>query len=120
MPIRASFTYDDYVLRRNIRELDPKIQREVKAAVLSQGTQGIAALKQNAPWTDRTGAARSGLHTLVTLGGDQHVILYAHTVHYGIWLEVKFSGRDATIMPTILKEGPDLMRKLDGIIGRLE
>lgn len=115
----VTFTMDDYVLRRNIRELKPKIQREVKAVVQRQGTQGIAALKQNAPWTDRTGAARSGLHTIVMLGGDQHVIIYSHTVHYGIWLEVKFNARDATIMPTIKIEGPDLMKKLDGLMRRI-
>ena len=115
--VRVSFTMDDHVLRRNVRELKPKIQRKVKAVVQQQGTQGIAALKQNAPWTDRTSAARNGLHTIVMLGGDQHVIIYSHSVHYGIWLEVKFSGRDATIMPTIQKEGPDLMRKLDGLMG---
>lgn len=106
-------------LYRSVQELDDKIQREVKATVQRQGTQGIAALKQNAPWTDRTSAARNGLHTVVMLGGSQHIIIYSHTVHYGIWLEVKFSGRDATIMPTIQREGPDLMNKLDGLLGRI-
>lgn len=84
-----------------------------------KGTEGIAALKQNAPWTDRTSAARNGLHTITMLGGSQHIIIYSHAVHYGIWLEVKFSGRDAVILPTMIPEGRDLMKKLDGLMGRL-
>lgn len=115
--VRASF--DGGELRRNLHTVSDRIERAVKQVVSMKGTEGIAALKQNAPWTDRTSAARNGLHTITMLGGSQHIIIYSHAVHYGIWLEVKFSGRDAVILPTMIPEGRDLMKKLDGLMGRL-
>ena len=117
--IRVTATFDDRELRRNLETVSSKIENAVKAVVAMKGTEGIAALKQNAPWTDRTSAARNGLHTITMLGGSQHVIIYSHAVHYGIWLEVKFSGRDAVILPTMIPEGRDLMKKLDGLMGSL-
>lgn len=117
--VRVSFTMDDAVLKKNLSTVSSRIENAVKAVVAVKGTEGIAALKQNAPWTDRTSAARNGLHTITMLGGSQHIIIYSHAVHYGIWLEVKFSGRDAVIMPTVLPEGRDLMAKLNGLMGSI-
>lgn len=117
--ISISFSMDDAELRRNLSTVSSKIENAVKAVVAMKGTEGIAALKANAPWTDRTSAARNGLHTVTMLGGPQHIIIYSHAVHYGIWLEVKFSGRDAVILPTMIPEGRDLMSKLNGLMGRI-
>lgn len=117
--VSVSASFDGGDLRKNLATVSDRVENAVKAVVAMKGTEGIAALKQNAPWTDRTGAARSGLHTITMLGGPQHVIIYSHTMHYGFWLEVKFNGRDAVILPTMIPEGRDLMKKLDGLMGRL-
>lgn len=103
----------------NLGTISKKIENAVDQVIAYKGTEGVAALKNNAPWTDRTGAARSGLHTITMLGGSEKVIIYSHSMHYGFWLEVKFSGRDAVIMPTVLVEGDDLMKKLDGLMRRI-
>lgn len=57
--------------------------------------------KANAPWTDRTGAARAGLSVDVSNAAGAIAMTLFHTVYYGIFLELKFGGRDAIIMPTL-------------------
>lgn len=115
----ASFEFDDFVLRRNLRDLDGKVEHAITAAVHRAAAKGEAYLKVDAPWTDRTGAARSGLHTNASSGGGKHTIVFSHTVHYGIWLEVKNSGRYEVIMPTVMKTGKELMNDFKGIFGRM-
>ena len=49
---------------------------------------GEAEMKTNAPWTDRTGAARNGLHTQPFLGDKRHKeIVLPIPFEYGIWLK---------------------------------
>lgn len=63
----------------------------------------LADAKENAPWQDRTGAARAGLGVEVDIEGDEVVISLFHSVDYGIWLETIQSGEYAIIMPTLEK-----------------
>jgi hypothetical protein len=59
-------------------------------------------MKSNAPWTDRTGNARQGLHTEVNhVVGSMVQIILAHGVEYGIWLEVKAAGSWAIVNPSL-------------------
>lgn len=69
--------------------------------------------QSNAPWEDRTGNARDGLHAWAENGVFRHIIWLAHSVSYGIWLEVRWSGRFAIIVPTIEVMGPQLMHELE-------
>lgn len=69
-------------------------------------------MKANAPWKDNTGAARSGLVARATSSGFlglQKSIVVAHTVDYGIWLEVKNSGEYAILLPTVEHFGPQVV-----------
>lgn len=87
-------------------------------AGLAAATAGFARevqdyAQQNAPWDDRTGDARRGL----TATGEQRLVKYTitlfHTVDYGIWLEVRWDGMYAIILPTIEHMGHVLMDRLD-------
>lgn len=117
--VRVRFEWDDGKLRRNLADLPERVEREVRLAVDRAGMYGMASLKMDAPWTDRTGAARAGLYTKTSHSGSTHEILFSHTVHYGIWLEVKFNGRDQVIVPTMRKTGARLMSDMRGILGRI-
>ena len=68
--------------------------------------------KENAPWVDRTGGARDGLRAI----GEQRLVTYSitlfHTIEYGLWLEVRWDGKYAIIVPTIEHMGPELMAEL--------
>ena len=63
--------------------------------------------RQNAPWTDRTGAARAGLAGFADsttgaggLGKGTYWAGISHGVDYGIWLELRYNGRFAIVGPT--------------------
>ncbi len=57
--------------------------------------------KTHAPWTDRTGHARQGLHGGVDMRGEQNVLYLSHGVEYGIWLELAHGGNYAIVRPTV-------------------
>lgn len=43
--------------------------------------------KENAPWTDRTGHARQGIHGGVDSDGNKFILYLSHGVEYGRYLE---------------------------------
>ncbi len=84
----------------------------------------IATIMQNdaragAPWTDRTGNARTGLFgTAERDMAERMVVIYlSHGVDidYGKWLELANAGRYAVIMPTLEAHLPELRAELDAI-----
>ena len=80
---------------------------------------GEAEMKTNAPWTDRTGAARNGLHTQPFLGDKRHKeIVFAHSVEYGIWLETIESGQYAIILKSMRITGYKMMNNLRYLLDR--
>lgn len=76
--------------------------------------------QQNAPWSDRTGDARSGLDSLVEADDDQLQVSLFHGVDYGIWLEIRWNGRYAIIIPTIEAKGSELLQKWEGMLSEIK
>jgi hypothetical protein len=76
-------------------------------------------MKNNAPWTDRTGNARNGLAARAYESGNEVGIVLYHQVSYGIWLEVRWSGRYAIINPTIEEMGPRVMQQFSNLLERI-
>lgn len=112
MARRSKVTYDDRKLKVNLRNYEEEVDRALRFIMDYHAAEGQARMKTNAPWTDRTSAARNGLFTVTEHSKGHYTIIFSHSVNYGIWLEVKFSGRDAVIMPTVLSVGQDLMKNL--------
>ena len=52
--------------------------------------------------------------------GEAFELLLAHSVYYGIWLEVRFSGRYAIIMPTINYIGAAMLNRIAQAVNRIE
>lgn len=100
--------------------LPAQIQKTITLTVDYAANFGQGKMKYDAPWTDRTGAARAGLFTdkshAGSLGAGVHRIVFGHGVDYGIWLEVANSGRYQIIMPTVKSVGQDLMKGLEGML----
>lgn len=117
---KSSLSWDDSQLRRGIATLSPKVDAYVHAVVEYSSHRVIRYAKENASWTDRTAAARSGLRTVVEWRPLKlHAIHLFHSVKYGIWLEIRFSGRYAIILPTIAIQGPATMRLLEKLFAKL-
>lgn len=98
--------------------VEAEIMRE-----LEQFAQDCEAyMKAEAPWEDRSGDARDGL----TAEADQNDVkgnlgvVLAHGVDYGVYLEFKYGGRDAIIIPTMEVMGPQLMARIGGLLDRVD
>lgn len=76
-------------------------------------------MQDNAPWEDQTGDARDGLGVDLSEESEGLVLTLYHTVEYGIWLEVRYSGEFAIILPTIESQGPEMMSRFHGLFGEL-
>lgn len=119
MVVKVRFQMDSGSLPRRTRELQAKSKAAVGLIANRQATIGEARMKTNAPWSDRTTAARSGLHTQVIPGPGQFTIVFSHSVNYGIWLEIANSGRYQIIMPTIRHIARQLADDLHQLWGQL-
>lgn len=116
----ARFDLDLSEMRRRTARLQAGIEPVVRTVMTFQAARGEAEMKTNAPWTDQTSAARTGLHTLTRFTPRQYVIIFAHSVYYGIWLEVANSGNYQIIMPTLRRIGADTMSQLDGLFRKIK
>jgi hypothetical protein len=120
----------------NLEAYGKKALVAVQAVATYWGQQIQDAARRGAVWEDRTGNARSGLFFAVdgfglqTVTGmvtpevhaptddvtieqgddDNLVIVLAHTVFYGKFLELSNGGRYAIVMSTIETHLPDLER----------
>lgn len=72
--------------------------------------------QSNAPWTDRTGNARQGLSHELEEDGSRFTLILFHSMSYGIWLEIRWSGRWSIIMKAINYHYPLLMSALAGLV----
>ncbi|SFU40378.1 hypothetical protein [Alicyclobacillus macrosporangiidus] len=67
-------------------------------------------MKQNRPWQDRTGNARAGLKGSAELNNEGIAIRLAHSVDYGVFLELAHDGRYAILRPTRNARAQDVRR----------
>lgn len=92
--------------------------RNIRDAAEALKDEMVAAMKDNAPWEDQTGNARAELQGVVIWESPTtFTIMLGHgsTIDYGIWLEVRWGGRYAIIVPTIMQYAPTLGTKIRGM-----
>ena len=79
-------------------------------------TQMQNQAKADAPWTDRTGNARTGIFGTSEADFGAHVVTiylsHGATIDYGIWLELAHSSRYGVIMRTMESHYEPLMQML--------
>ncbi len=107
-------------LARKLELHDQQVKRVIAGEVLYAKPEAEAYAKKNAPWTDRSGNARAGLHADAKSinGGEAFELILAHSVYYGIFLETRFSGKYAIIMPTMNYIGKLLLKRIDSALAR--
>lgn len=103
-------------LAKNIRVFDVSLREAVWRVVQHGANEGQNYMRSNAPWTDRTGAARGGLFGRAFREGNGYRIVYYHTAPYGIWLEVANDGNYRIIEPTLQVMGPQIMARLQAVM----
>lgn len=76
-------------------------------------------MKDNAPWQDRTGDARRGLHVEVREAPAVLAeLIFSHddSLDYPVWLEIANGGKYAIIAPAVDRYGVILMRDVQRIV----
>ena len=117
--MRIVFDVEDRRMRQRLVKLDHATIKGIQNAFMFQGGRSTAWMKANAPWTDRTTAARSGLHAYPLQFRHRFELVLAHAVSYGIWLEVANSGKYQIILPALRQASRELSELLDNLWGKI-
>lgn len=113
--------YDQSKLSKGIDRMAKKLGGVVLMYALTKSVWLEAKMKQDRPWTDRTGMAKATLNAKVSQPNNYTVrITLAHGVEYGIWLELAHEKNYAIIGPTIEQEGPRLVSDFDNLMSKLK
>lgn len=96
----------EQALDQTVEQQARRIRQAIRALALYFAPQIETWMKQNAPWTDRTGNARQGLYAAledVNLNDIQEsiVLYFDHSMIYGFYLETKNSGAYAVVAPAL-------------------
>lgn len=117
----STFTINMKPLLGRIDALPGKIDLAVGSAIQFEAPRATSAMRSGAGWKDQTGNARNGLTaTPVHVPGVKHALVLHHSVPYGIWLEVRYSGRYEIILPTVHTSGMSVMRTLSLLMRRIK
>lgn len=119
MASRSRVTWDDRALTAQLKTFDTRVEAAITAATAYHATRAVAYARANAPWQDRTSNARNGLFARAERDNHVHRIIVGHSVPYGLWLEVRWSGRYQILRPTIDHEGPELMQTVTQLFSQL-
>lgn len=92
------------------------MMKQIHRAMSAWGADATARMKENRPWQDRTGMAREGLGWALEEDMVRPTLTLFHSVTYGEWLEVRWNGEYAIIMPTIESFGPELINYIEDVI----
>lgn len=99
---------------RNLRAW--AVQRRVAIVALAQDWAGTLEAQMKSEqaqakyWKNRTHAALGGLRGEVIVGRTQVTIALAHSVDYGVYLELANDGKHAILKPTLDAAIPDIYR----------
>jgi len=96
-----------------LNALDPRMREAIGLVFDYFKLSGESEMKAGARWTDRTGNARAGLITDVEHPSDNSwELMFASLATYGIWLEVRWSGRYAIVGPVMNRIAPKVAKMI--------
>lgn len=112
-------TVVENTLSPNIKALPGFLNDACKAAMMYHEGNAENWMKTNAKWTDQTSNARNGLAARYA-GASKgvHTMVLFHQVPYGIWLEVRWEGKYAVILPAVQEFGPRVMKTVESILNK--
>lgn len=115
------FNYRQSTLHSGLNRMSDKLGSLVLMYMSTKAVEIEAKMKQNRPWTDRTGMAKATLNAKVSRpDGNKVRITLAHGVDYGVDLELKHGKNYAIVGPTVEVEGPRLVSDLNNLMAKLK
>jgi hypothetical protein len=106
-------------LAKAIEKYGDKFMKALYAFAQRSGIEIQNEMRIFAPWTDRTGQARGNLFGIAERPRHKKwlVRIYAFQgVPYGVFLELRYGGRYAIIMPTLQRLGPQIIKDVQGLL----
>lgn len=106
------------VMAEGIRRYGQKAIAGAKAVADMNAAAAQNEMRRNAPWTDRTGNARSGLFSTANMEGSDKIVIvfsHGHTIDYGVHLEMGHGGKFAIIAPTLQRYVQIVRRDLQNL-----
>ena len=109
----------DSTLAKGIAQFEFKMTDGFEEIIRSFKDEMVDYARSNAPWDDRTGDARAGLDA--EFFGEEHSvgITLFHTVDYGPFLELRWGGKYAIILPTVEALGPKLLERMERMMDKI-
>lgn len=108
-------------LFENIGKLSERMEAAVDLYVETAARELEGEMKKDAPWTDRTGAARGRLTSTVHKENRYvYVIRLSHGVWYGVYLELAHEKKYAVIQPTIVKKQYEVLSGFKNLLNRMK
>jgi hypothetical protein len=99
-------------VNHNLDRLDDQMKNAVGRIFQYFAQVAENEMKVGARWTDRTGVARSGLVAEASDDGRSFTLNLASMASYGIWLEIRWSGKYAIVGPVMDHVGPQLAKMI--------
>lgn len=112
----SSFHLDASNLNKGLAMFGTKAELAVKVYAETVAKDFESHAKANRPWTDRTSRARQGLTGYVRTIPKGYRIIIAHTVDYGIWLEMAHEKNYAILEPTVRLKGPEAIKGMSHLL----
>jgi hypothetical protein len=97
-------------LTPSLDRFNDDVQDAIRMVLEYWATRAVTQMRQNARWVDRTSNARNGLAARTFITENEGTLVLFHTMPYGIWLEVRFSGQYAIIGPTLNDIAPKILQ----------
>lgn len=127
---------DGGTLVPKLKIMKPAVNAALKGVMEYHAASIQDRMRNEAPWTDRTGNARNGLFAragggsaigpgrnalgqFTSQGSGELFIEAFHTVPYGIFLEVSRGGKYRVIMPTLESEVGPVLQSCSRILAAL-
>lgn len=105
-----------------LQDMNDRIHSAIHEAADQLGQDMVAYAKENAPWLDHPGEhedARDNLQYEVVWSDEENFTIFlghGKNVYYGIWLEVRWGGRYAILLPTIELFAPQLAGRVKAFV----
>lgn len=115
----AGVVWTKNTLKIGLERFSPELDARIAVLVDRQADVGTAEMKQNAPWTDRTGNARATLQGEARHKTAVHEIILHGGMPYQIYLETRFGGKYAIIGPTVPRLGRATMALAQGLMAAM-
>ena len=113
-------SFDDSEVQHNLDEFYNRFNAALEIYGQTAASYLQSEAQTNRPWTDRTNRARLGLTGSEELKPDELDIVLAHTVDYGLWLELAHEKNYAIVEPTVQANRQKIVDGLEGMLNSIK